>query len=446
MFERNALTELKRWSERPDRKPLILRGARQVGKTTLVEEFAKSYGTFLKLNLDKQEDAELFEKGMNTDSLVTAIYMLNNKPRKNDSALLFIDEVQNSSKAVAQLRYFYEEAPNLHVIAAGSLLESLVGSNQISFPVGRVEYMAIRPCSFNEFLGAVSETELKGAQGNAEIPTALHQKVNALFNTYALIGGMPEVVSHYSKNKDLVSLRRIYETLITGYRDDIEKYARNESSKNILRYILAAGWAYAAQRITFEKFGNSNYRSKDMGEAFRTLEKAMLLELCYPTTSCLVPLIGEIKRAPKLLWLDSGLVNHAAGIQKELIGISNLSEAWKGHLAEHVVGQSLLAADNIFSHKRHFWVGGQHSEAEVDFVMQHDNKIIPVEVKSGHNAKLKSLHLFMDKLPGGVAVRFWGQPFSVDEVESVYSRKKFRLVNLPYYYAEKLPMILDKVV
>ena len=144
MFERNTLTALKRWSERSDRKPLVLRGARQVGKTTLVEEFAKSYGTFLKLNLDKQEDAELFEKGMNTDSLITAIYMLNNKPRKNDSALLFIDEVQNSSKAVAQLRYFYEEAPNLHVIAAGSLLESLVGSNQISFPVGRVEYMAIR--------------------------------------------------------------------------------------------------------------------------------------------------------------------------------------------------------------------------------------------------------------------------------------------------------------
>ena len=446
MFERYTLTELKKWAAREGRKPLVLRGARQVGKTTLVEEFSKNYGTFLKLNLDRKEDADLFEMGMNTNDLVTSIYLLNNKQRKDVPTLLFIDEIQSSPKAVAQLRYFYEDMPHIHVIAAGSLLESLIDNKQISFPVGRVEYMAIRPCSFNEFLGAVSEKELKNAQNSTEIPLAAHKKTISLFNSYTLIGGMPEVVSNYSKNKDIISVQRIYETLITGYRDDVEKYARNESSKNIIRHILSVGWTYAAQRITFEKFGNSNYRSKDMSEAFRTLEKAMLLELCYPTTSCVVPLAGESKRAPKLLWLDTGLVNYVAGIQKELIGISDLNDAWKGHIAEHIVGQGLLASDNIFSHKRHFWVGGQHSEAEVDFVMQYENKIIPIEVKSGHNSKLRSLHQFIDKSPCDIAVRFWGQPLSVDDVETTISKKKYRLVNVPYYYADKLNFILSGLI
>ena len=446
MFERETLTELKKWAARAGRKPLVLRGARQVGKTTLVEEFSKNFGTFLKLNLDKKEDADLFEMGLNMTDLVASIYLLNNKLRKDVPTLLFIDEIQSSPKAVAQLRYFYEDMPHIHVIAAGSLLESLIDNKQISFPVGRVEYMAIRPCSFNEFLGAFSETELKNAQHNAEIPRAAHEKTNSLFNSYTLIGGMPEAVSNYSKNRDIVSIQRIYETLITGYRDDVEKYARNDSAKNIIRHILSVGWMYASQRVTFEKFGNSNYRSKDMSEAFRTLEKAMLLELCYPTTSCIVPLAGESKRAPKLLWLDTGLVNYVAGIQKELIGISDLSDAWKGHIAEHIVGQELLASDNIFSHKRHFWVGGQHSEAEVDFVMQYDDLIIPIEVKSGHNSKLRSLHQFIDKSPGNIAVRFWRQPFSVDDVETTLSKKKYRLVNVPYYYAGKLGFILPKLI
>ncbi len=442
MFERNALTQLREWAARSGHKPLVLRGARQVGKTTLVEQFAKEYGAYLRLNLERSTDRRLFDAGMPVEELLTTIYMLNNVERKDVPTLLFIDEIQNSPQAVAMLRYFHEEAPHIDVIAAGSLLESLIDKH-ISFPVGRVEYMALRPCSFNEFLGALGENGLKEAQRDVALPAPLHDRMMRLFSTYTLTGGMPEVVSNYAESHDIVSLRHIYETLLTGYRDDVEKYADTESMRNTIRHILSAGWTHAAQRITFEKFGNSLYRSREMGEAFRTLEKTMLLELVHPMTSVRVPLTPEPKRAPKLLWLDTGLVNYVAGIQNELANTRDIRNAWAGHVAEQIVGQELLGDDNMFSHKRYFWVKGASSEAEVDFVIQFDDKIVPIEVKAGHNSHLRSLHQFMDKAPYGVAVRFWGNPFSIDRVATP-GGKPFTLFNLPYYYAGKVNEVLRK--
>lgn len=441
MFERNALTELRQWAARPGHKPMVLRGARQVGKTTLVNQFATEYDVYLKLNLEKDTDRQLFESRMSMDELITTIYLLNNKERKAAPTLLFIDEIQNSPQAVAMLRYFYEEVPGIDVIAAGSLLENLIDKH-ITFPVGRVEYMAVRPCSFNEFLGAVGEPGLKTTQQRAAVPAPLHDKIMRLFNTYTLIGGMPEVVNSYAEHRDIIALRHIYETLLTGYRDDVEKYSATDTMRNVIRHILNAGWIYAVQRITFEKFGNSLYRSREMSEAFRTLEKTMLLELVYPMTSVVVPLAPEPKRSPKLLWLDTGLVNYAGGIQKELVNIPDISDAWTGHIAEQIVGQELLNTDNLFSHKRHFWVNGTGSEAEVDFVIQFDGKVIPIEVKSGHNSRLRSLHQFMEKAPHDIAVRFWGNPFSIDEVTTPKG-KHFRLFNVPYYYAGQIYDVLQ---
>lgn len=444
MFERNVLTELRQWAARPGHKPMVLRGARQVGKTTLVNQFAAEYEVYLKLNLEKAVDRQLFETDASMDELVTTIYLLNNQERRAVPTLLFIDEIQNSPRAVAMLRYFYEEVSGIDVIAAGSLLENLIDKH-ITFPVGRVEYMAVRPCTFNEFLGAVGENALKTAQQRGAVPVPLHDKMMRLFNTYALTGGMPEVVNSYAEHRDIISLKYIYETLLTGYRDDVEKYSETEAMRNVIRHILNAGWIYAAQRITFEKFGNSLYRSREMGEAFRTLEKTMLLELAYPVTSVLVPVAPEPKRSPKLLWLDTGLVNYVGGIQKELVNIPDISDAWMGRIAEQIVGQELLSVDSRFSHKRCFWVNGTGSQAEVDFVIQFDGKMIPIEVKSGHNSRMRSLHQFMDKAPHDIAVRFWGGPFSIDPVVTPRG-KRFRLFNLPYYYAGQINEVLQNIL
>jgi predicted AAA+ superfamily ATPase len=441
MFYRNAVADLRRWAEKETRKPLVLRGARQVGKTTLVDEFAKEFDVYLKLNLEKANDRDLFEQNLDIHDLLTAIYLLKNRSKSDGRTLIFIDEIQNSPKAVEQLRYFFEELPHIYVIAAGSLLESLVNrkKNKIEFPVGRVEYLPVRPCSFNEFLGAIGETQLQQAHANVAIPEVLHGKVMGLFNTYTLIGGMPEVVAEYSKRQDIVALQDIYESLLTGYRDDVEKYAEdNLTLQNLLRHILQSGWAYAAQRITFERFGNSNYRSREMGEAFRTLEKTMLMELSYPTTSPMIPVIGEKSRSPKLLWLDTGLVNYSVGLQKELFGMKDISDAWRGLVAEHIVGQELLSSEKRLSYKRSFWVrDAAGSSAEVDYVIQLSDKVIPIEVKSGTNSRLRSLHQFMEQAPHSTAVRFWTNPASVDTV-STPSGKEFTLYNLPFYYASKI--------
>ena len=443
MFERNALTELEQWAAKRNCKPLILRGSRQVGKTTLVDSFAQNFENYLYLNFEKSPSAiSLFEKEQEISDLLAEIFLFCNKENKIGKTLLFIDEIQNSETAITKLRYFYEaKIPDLYVIAAGSLLETML-NKKISFPVGRVEYLAVRPCVFNEFLRAIGEAQLEKALLNHRIPEALHSKTMNLFNTFTLIGGMPEVVADYAANKNFVGLSSIYESLLTSYRDDVEKYARNETMRQTIRHILQSGWKFASERITLGGFSGSSYKSREMGEAFRTLEKTFVLELCHPTTDTLVPVTKDLKRSPKLLWLDCGLVNYAANVQKEVFGAKDILDAWRGKIAEQIVAQELLALDSRVSNLRNFWVRNKKdSDAEIDFVLQIDNKVIPIEVKSGHNTKLKSLHLFMEEAPHDIAVRIWSQPFSIDEV-TTQNGKKFKLINLPFYYVG----ILEKVL
>lgn len=443
MFERDVLTKLKLWSESKYRKPLILRGARQVGKTTVVNEFSKAFENYLYLNLEHPEANKLFDSSLPLSLLMDMFHVYCNKPKKEGKTLLFIDEIQNSPKAVARLRYFYEELPEVFVIAAGSLLESLIDVH-ISFPVGRVEYMALRPCSFSEFLGAIGEAALRNLVKKAELPDAFHDRTIALFNIYTLIGGMPEVVRNYASDGDIISLNKVYETLLDGYRDDVEKYAKGGILSDVIRYILTEGWAFAGQSITLGSFAGSPYKAREVGEAFRTLTKALLLELVYPTVSASIPLISDMKRSPKLLWLDTGLVNYAAGLQKEIFGASDITDAWWGMIAEQIVGQELLTLSDKVSQRRNYWVRGKAgSSAEVDFVYLYDSMIIPIEVKSGHNAKLRSIHSFMDEAPHNWAVRVWSGAYSVDEVKTPKG-KYFHLINIPFYYVGSLDVVMAK--
>lgn len=442
MFKRNIICQLENWAKSKNRKPLVIRGARQVGKTTAVKQFAKKYDSFLSLNLDKDEHRKLFEKGYSFSDLLMAIYLVNGKTRDNSRTLLFIDEIQNSPHAVALLRYFYEEAPEIHVIAASSLLESLIGKN-ISFPVGRVEYLALRPCAFNEFLDAMKENQLAAMIGEGKVPEILHDKMMGLFNKYTLIGGMPEVVANFAANNDLVALRTLYDTLLTGYRDDVEKYARNNSQIQVLRHIIKSGFISNCERIKYERFGSSDYRSREMGEAFRMLEKTMLLELVWPVTGYIPPMISDIKKSPRLMWLDSGLVNYAAGIQNEVFGATNISNVWCGKVAEQIVGQELIARETSVLKTRNFWVReSKNSNAEVDYVIQHNSSIIPIEVKSGDGTRLRSLHLFMEKAPHDIAIRICSQPMKTDHLKTE-SGKKFRLINIPFYLTGAITKVIE---
>ena len=356
---------------------------------------------------------------------------------ENQRTLIFIDEIQNVPDAVKVLRYFYEKRPDLYVIAAGSLLESLVG-NHISFPVGRIEYMALHPCTFTEFLGALGENILVEQIEQLEVPQSVHSYVMDLFKKYMIVGGLPEAVANYAKRKDWVSLNEIFNSLLSGYKDDIEKYAQRPKEQDILRYILNYGWGLAGQRFQFSKFCSSSYKSAEMGNAFRTLEKTLLLELVYPLISTSFPILPDLKRSPKLLWLDTGLVNYVAGMQESLLFTSDTDELWNGHIAEQVVGQELLGASFAFGVKRMFWVrDARNSQAEVDFVYKYKSHLIPVEVKTGDNSKLCSLHQYMDESQEDIALRLWNGPLTSDLIR-LPSGKQYTLYNMPFYYAGQL--------
>ena len=320
MFKRELLQELEKWRLNPSRKPLVLRGARQVGKTTLVNQFSSQFEQYIYLNLDLPEDKEPFENFTSIENLIATLFFLKNKTlSKKSKTLLFIDEIQEVPKALNTLRYFYELAPEISVIAAGSMLETLFDKN-ISFPIGRVEYKVIRPVSFPEFLAALGESTALEQLLQVPLAPFAHSKLLSLFHTYALIGGMPEIVQHYVKNKDLIQLGPIYDSLLSGYMEDVEKYAKSNSQIIHIRHCIQNSFAQAANRIKFEGFGNGPYKSREMGEALRIIEKALLIHLIYPCTTASLPQLPDTKKSPRLQILDSGLMNYFVGIQKEIIG------------------------------------------------------------------------------------------------------------------------------
>lgn len=441
MFRRKIISKLEEWRRNKQHKPLILRGARQVGKTTVVNQLGASFDNYLYFNLEIAEHVRLLEMDIPLNDLVQLLFAsLGISPKEGDT-LIFIDEIQNSPKTIALLRYFYEQRPDLYIIAAGSLLENLVDV-KVSFPVGRVQYLAVRPCSFDEFLEATGRGNLHGViSQKCDYTVAFHNELMHLFNQYTIVGGMPEAVQKYALTGDVLAIDDVYETLVQAYKDDSEKYVRGSKMTDVVRFVLSYGWAFAGETITLGNFASSGYKSREVSEAFRLLEKAMLLELVYPVSSTQVPAIPETRRSPKLVWFDTGLVNYQAGIRKEIIGSTEMVDSWRGHIAEQVVAQELLALDDRVSARHSFWARPNNG-AEVDFVITHNSRIYPIEVKSGANAHLRSLQVFIDNSDVDIAIRVWSKPFSIDMVVTP-NGKKFRLVNLPFYLISRIENIID---
>ena len=438
MFNRQLLLELEKWRQIKPRKPLVIRGARQVGKTTLVNQFATQYEQYIYLNLDLAEDKEPFENFTSIEKLINTLFFLKNKTvTKKNKTLLFIDEIQAVPKALNTLRYFYENEPEISVIAAGSMLETLFDKN-ISFPIGRVEYKVIRPVSFPEFLSAIGETAAVEQITQVPIAAFAQTKLLSLFHRYALIGGMPEIVQHYATHKDLVALSPIYDSLISGYMDDVEKYAKSNAQILHIRHCIKSSFAQAGKRIKFEGFGNAAYKSREMGESLRILEKAFLLQLIYPCTTATLPFVPDIKKSPKLQILDTGLLNYFVGIQKEIIGTDDLNSIYQGTLIEHLIGQELLAFQFNTLSALQFWVREKkESTAEVDYLFQYDGLIIPIEVKSGAAGSLKSLHSFMDLAPHDMAIRFYAGALHITDAVT-QNGKQYQILNLPYYLGSQV--------
>ena len=443
MFERQIMTHLRQWKGKSNHKPLVLRGARQVGKTTVIDAFGKEFDNYLYFNLDEDGDRALFERKISLDDLIDSLFARLGIRKKEGSILLFIDEIQSSPQTISLLRYFKEKRPDIHVISAGSLLENVVDV-KVSFPVGRVDYMALRPCSFYEFLTALGKDNLRYFIDHPEQSTAVHDELMSLFNQYTIVGGMPEAVQEYANTRDVLALDDIYESLLQGYKDDVEKYVQSGKLAEVVRFLISASWTKAGQAVTLGGFADSAYKAREVGEAFRLLQKAMLLELVYPATSVTIPALGEEKRQPKVIMLDAGLTNYQAGVRRELINANDILDVWRGHLAEQVVAQELLTLNDKVSQRRQFWVKGNAS-AEVDFVLTFDSHLFPIEVKSGRNSHLRSIHSFIDQSPIDIGVRVWSGPYSIDDVRTTIGKKPFRLVNIPFYMIGNIEKIISKL-
>lgn len=449
MFPRRIYSELLNWKNKNIRKPLIIRGARQVGKTTVVRQFASEYAQFLYLNLDLPQHRKPFDEFQDFETFLQSIFFLQNKSiAQKENTLVFIDEIQESPEAINLLRYFFEEAPSISVVAAGSMLESIMNPD-ISFPVGRVEYLVIHPVSFPEFLEAIGETSALEQLTKTPFQDFAFDKTLQLFRTYCITGGMPEIVQQYAIEKDLFNLNTVFESLIVSYLDDVEKYASGNNQGNYIRHAIRASFVEAGKRIKFQGYGNSSYGSREMGEALRTLEKALILHLIYPQTSNTLPLSPDKNKSPRLQVLDTGMLNYFAGIQKDIIGTADLNSVYHGTMIEHMVGQELLANQFSALHGLSFWVREKSTaSAEVDFVYPYEGKLIPIEVKSGSEGKLRSLHIFMENAPHNIAVRFFGNKLSIT-TPVTSTGKEYFLLNLPYFLVSQLNSYLtwlEKVI
>lgn len=437
-FDRKAAYHLNKWKVNPNRKPLILRGARQVGKTTLVKAFANSYAHCIVLNLEKPADKAYFDNGEDVKSIAESLFLSHNiSSRDMGETLLFIDEIQESPKAIQLLRYFYEDLPELHVIAAGSLLEFAMRKVK-SFPVGRVEYLYLHPLNFEEYLGAIQH-ELALAQLNAvPIEKFAHQVLLDLFHRYAIIGGMPEAVNNFLQNNSFTDLPKVYEGIWGTYQEDIQKYAASATARKVIKHIISTAHLSLDQRIKFQNFGNSNYRSREVGDALRNLDDAKIIQIIYPTTDIEMPIRPDLKKSPRLQFLDTGLVNHALGIQADMIGLKDLSSAYKGSVIPHIITQEVISLNTTSYVKPAFWVRQKkQSTSEIDLVLSHTGKIIPIEIKSGPVGTLRSLHQFVERSGHPYAVRMYAGEFSIQQANTP-NGTPYLLMNLPYYLGSKI--------
>ncbi len=446
-FPRNLDAELLAWAKKPEAKPLVLRGGRQTGKSTTIRKLGESFDLFLELNLDRQVDLQLLRSCESGADLLSAIAARRNVAVIPPSTLLFIDEIQESAKAIAWLREFKEDHSQLHVIAAGSLLEVRLEQRGFSFPVGRVTFRTLHPFSFFEFLHATNRGVLADRIEEAVLDLrgparALHDQALEALREYACVGGMPEAVAHFSEGASLTVVRQVHADLLEAFAEDIQKYrgVRNTESLEAAYSNLAQHYG---QRFHYENFA-PGLRSREMKAALERFESAMIVTRVMPTSSLDLPIRTRPKSAPKLLSLDIGLALHSISIRFDTLSDLSLGTVLDGRAAELLVGQQILAAQNGPREAMHFWVReSARANAEIDFLIPGGIAPMPVEVKAGSAGTLRSVHQFLKRAKQKTAIRLSTNELLDEQVKVRLDGEilAFRLVSLPLYAAELVPML-----
>lgn len=444
MFNRKIEKDLQEWKLQGTRKPLVLRGARQTGKTTLVRKFAKEFEIFVELNIEKDHIKRIFEEVKDIQDVIQSIEGISNRRIIPGKTLLFLDEIQNSVPAIKMLRFFHEEIPGLHVIAAGSLLEVRMKSEGWSFPVGRVEFLYLYPVSFYEFLLAQGQDillrTLMEIRLGQSIPAPVHDKLESLVMDYMAVGGMPEAVTRYIAG-GIAEARSCHEALSSSFKEDFGKYARGEVADR-LRAVWDRAPFETGARINYSRLAGNVSRSRDVAKAFEILHEAMLVERIFPTSVTAPPLVEKFKAAPKAQYLDIGLCTYTLNLTRAHIRDKILASDFSGGLFEEFAGQELLAIDSRRRMPLFFWTREEKGAcSELDFLVQTGGRIIPIEVKSGSHGSLKSLHQFLHRSRSDFGVRIYNGPLKLGRHEVKLpdgTPLHYRLLSVPCYLVFRL--------
>ena len=431
-MKRDIYNKLLQWKNDSNRKPLIITGARQVGKTWIMREFGKNeYANVVYINCDNEKRIEtLLSEDYNIDRILLGLQAISGVNIKSDKTLIIFDEIQQIPRGLHLLKYFYEENPEYHVMVAGSLL-GITLNQGVSFPVGKVDIMEMYPMNFNEFLEAMGQEQLLKVLNTNDwkLIDSLSTKYIELLRQYYYVGGMPEAVCSYCKDKNLAQVRNIQNNILKAYRNDISKHATKSESVKIGQVLDSLPSQLAKENKKFI-YGviKTGARAAEYELAIQWLIDAGIVHKVNRIKEAKMPLkFYEDISAFKLFLLDMGLFACMCDVPaSEMLVGNNVFVEYKGAFAEQYVLQQLVC-QNV---KPYYW-SSEKTPSEIDFVIQKDNKIIPIEVKAEVNVKARSLRQFITNNPELKAVRFSMLGYAEQDW----------MTNIPLYYTSAIDMI-----
>lgn len=418
-LKRNIDAELLAWSKESKRKPLLIRGARQVGKSSAVKHLAKNFEYYIEINFEQQKQVQkLFSDDLSAVVLCENLAILFNTPIIAGKTLLFFDEIQACLPAISSLRFFYEQYPEIHLIAAGSLLEFAL-EELPSFGVGRVRSMFVYPFSFDEFLVAIGEERLLEAKRKAtperSLPEPIHNKLLDILKRFMVLGGMPEVVSNYVQTKDVRSCVSVLDDLIISLKADFTKYKKRVPFSRISE-VFEGVVQQSGERFVYTKAA-TGANIQQVKQAVDLLIMAGLVIPVTHTSANGIPLGAEVNpKKRKMLLFDTGVFQRVLGLNiSDVLFSDDFDLINKGAIAEMLVGLELQKSDTCYHHDDlYFWQReALNSNAEVDYIIQRDERILPIEVKSGKKGSMQSLHLFLKERKSIYGIRCSSENFGL---------------------------------
>ncbi|MDD4869340.1 MAG: ATP-binding protein [Kiritimatiellae bacterium] len=442
-MHRIALNYIKEWKDRATRKPLVIRGARQVGKSFLVRLVARdAFENLVEINFERMPDAGSLFASKSPRTILPMLEARFNAPIIPGKTLLFLDEIQAAPEVFSALRYFQEELPGLHVIAAGSLLEFVLQEHSFSMPVGRIEYMHLGPMTFEEFLLATGHEKLQQwlmrYTLEDSVPEGMHRELLKLVRQYCVVGGMPEAVAVFAGNGSYQECEQVQQSILSTYRDDFAKYASRAKHRRIEK-IFTAVPQLVGRKFMFSHVDREE-RARELGAALQLLCLARVTYQVKHSHGNGVPLGAETDdRTFKVLFLDVGLLCRACGLRVlDVEKVADLILVNNGAVCEQLAGQHLLMSGAFYEDPvLYYWMRDRpNSSAEVDYLMAIGSHVIPVEIKAGATGRLKSLHLFLSEKELRFGLRFNSDiPSLLDtQIPKIGAAvTPFRLLSLPFY-------------